>query len=223
MLHRRLTVTVQIRGRGPNQEYLKLPNKSGEEVVFGLYKEKDMNLVLPRAMSRLMDMKWLNPGDSIFIKVACNSGYDHPAVTDPAAIEAMVAFLRKKGAGKIYVGDQSGVGHVRRTKNGRTASTLEMMKKNGIHAAIKRSGAELHNFDDQGWEGYYEEKVDFKSYWAQGSVWLPNILKNVDHIINMPRLSAHVLAGYTLGVKSAIGYLRDDSRLELHQKAGSFF
>jgi len=37
------------------------------------------------------------------------------------------------------------------------------------------------------------------------------------------RLSAHALAGYTCGVKNAVGWLRDDSRRVLHQDAATFF
>ena len=51
---------------------------------------------------------------------------------------------------------------------------------------------------------------------------LPDILKQVDHIILLPRVSRHALAGSTLGLKAAVGWLRDDSRLELHRDARSF-
>ena len=50
---------------------------------------------------------------------------------------------------------------------------------------------------------------------------MPNILKEVDHIILMPRCSRHVLAGATLGMKAAVGYWRTDTRLEYHRDASS--
>jgi hypothetical protein len=39
----------------------------------------------------------------------------------------------------------------------------------------------------------------------------------------MPRIGAHALAGLTLGHKSAIGFLRDDSRHDLHNDASEFY
>jgi hypothetical protein len=39
----------------------------------------------------------------------------------------------------------------------------------------------------------------------------------------MPRIGAHVLAGNTLGQKMAIGWLRDDSRHDLHNDAEQFY
>ena len=51
---------------------------------------------------------------------------------------------------------------------------------------------------------------------------LPKILTEVDHVVLLPRVSRHVLAGSTDGLKAAVGWLRDDSRLELHRDAKTF-
>ena len=63
---------------------------------------------------------------------------------------------------------------------------------------------------------------DFDSKW-EGGIWLPKIIEKVDHIIYLPKLGAHGVAGYTCGIKNAVGWLRDDSRLQLHQKGQTFF
>ena len=62
---------------------------------------------------------------------------------------------------------------------------------------------------------------------ASGSNWkgglmMPKILREVDHIVLMPRCSRHVLAGSTLGLKAAVGYWRTDTRLEYHRDASTF-
>jgi hypothetical protein len=51
---------------------------------------------------------------------------------------------------------------------------------------------------------------------------MPRILKEVDHVVLMPRCSRHLLAGSTLGLKAAVGYWRTDSRLEYHHDAATF-
>jgi hypothetical protein len=51
---------------------------------------------------------------------------------------------------------------------------------------------------------------------------MPNILKEVEHIILMPRCARHVIAGSTLGLKAAVGYWRTDTRLEYHRDALTF-
>jgi hypothetical protein len=50
---------------------------------------------------------------------------------------------------------------------------------------------------------------------------MPNILQEVDHIVLMPRCSRHLLLGSSLGMKSAVGYWRTDSRLEYHKFAST--
>ena len=154
--------------------------------------------------------------------MACNSHNVHPSVTCPDAVPAAVDLLRAHGAGAIYVGDQTGVEHVRLTAAGRVSSTSECMAKNGLLGAVRRSGATLFNFDDQGWDGYFRPELSFTNHW-QEQLWLPRILEEVDHVVNLPRLSTHAVAGYTCAVKNAVGWLRDDSRGYLHQKGKTFF
>ena len=51
---------------------------------------------------------------------------------------------------------------------------------------------------------------------------IPTKLDDVDHIIYLPRISSHILAGKTLGFKLAVGFLRSDSRGDFH-KGGKYF
>lgn len=207
----------------PNPKFMAVPqNGKAGNVALDIIQQDAVPVWLETFLPRAIDMSFLAPGDSVFIKVACNSDNDHPAVTNPDAIPYLVSFLKNRGAGDIYVGDQSGVETVRLTPEGRVSSTRNLMKKNGLMDAIMGSGATLHCFDDQGWEGYYQELPDFQSSWNNG-IYLPQIINDVDHIIYLPRLGTHALAGYTCAVKNAVGWLRDDSRLELHQQAGTFF
>ncbi len=207
----------------PNSKYLAVPASSTEgEVVLGMHSHRDWRGACEQAVSAVSDLKWLSKGDSVFVKVACNSDQVHPAVTAPPAVEALVGLLKDRGAGTVYVGDQAGVEHVRLTATGRTGATRELMKTNGLLRAVKRSGATLWCFDDHGWDGYFLPKLDFANQW-EGAMWLPRILQKVDHVIYLVRLGTHALAGYTCGIKNAVGWLRDDSRLLYHQRGQTFF
>ena len=207
----------------PNRTFLALPrSKNDGHVVLGNYGSRDMRTICEQVIPQVTDLGWLAPGDSVFVKVSCNSDNLHPAVTSPEAVKALVSFLKDRGAGKIYVGDQAGVEHVRLTRTGRVSSTRETMGRNGLLEAIEASGATLHNFDDQGWDGYYRPEPDFDNHW-EGALWVPRILEEVDHVIYLPRLGAHAVAGYTCGIKIAVGWMRDDSRLKLHQRGMTFF
>ncbi len=164
------------------------------------------------------DFAWLSKGDSVFIKPALNSGKLYPATTSPAAVREMVALLKEKGAGRVVVGDMSGIEHVKLTPHGLTGSTRRLMEQSGMAKAAQEAGAELHFFEESGWNAFYEEYPASGSSWKRG-LMMPAVLKEMDHIVLMPRCSRHALAGNTLALKTAVGYWRTDTRLEYHKDA----
>ncbi|PJB42408.1 MAG: hypothetical protein CO108_11705 [Deltaproteobacteria bacterium CG_4_9_14_3_um_filter_63_12] len=210
----------------PNPSYLALPKGPTGSVHLARHATKDWRAACEQALDAVTDTSsWLSRGDTVFVKVACNSPSEHPAVTSPDAVRAIVAVLEDRGAGAVLVGDQAGVEHVRLTSEGRVSSTRETMAENGLLAAIEESGAEFHAFDDQGWNSSFAAQADFAGdHWEGGAtLFLPEVLNRVQHVINLPRLGTHSLAGYTCAVKNGVGWLRDDSRKVLHQKAATFF
>jgi uncharacterized protein (DUF362 family) len=167
------------------------------------------------------DFSWLSKGDSVFIKPALNSGNPYPATTCPVGIGAMVELLRKKGARRVIVGDMSGIEHVKLSPKGVTGSSRRLMESSGMARTIQAAGGEVHFFEEAGWDAFYEDAPAVDSHWKSG-LMMPNILKEVEHIILMPRCGRHVLTGSTLGLKAAVGYWRTDTRLEYHRDASTF-
>jgi uncharacterized protein (DUF362 family) len=189
-------------------------------VLLGLY-AGDARAALRRAARRL-DFSWLKRGDSVLIKVAANSGLPHPSTTSVGGVLGLVDELKARGAGRVIVADQSGVEHVRNSRQGRFGSTRESFAQSGL-ATVEQAGAELYFFDEQPFEtGYFSATLPAEHHWPRG-LFLPTILKEVDHVVYMPRIASHVLAGNTLGQKMAIGWLRDDSRHDLHNDAEQFY
>ena len=166
------------------------------------------------------DFSWLGKNDAVFIKPAINSGSSYPSTTSPIAIAAMVALLKEKGAGRVIVGDMSGIEHVKLSPTGLSGSTRKLMEAAGIAKAAAAAGGELHFFEEAGWNAFYEDTMTTGTHWKSG-LMMPDILKEVQHIILMPRCGRHVLAGCTLGLKVAVGYWRTDTRLEYHRDAAT--
>ncbi|MCX5882183.1 MAG: DUF362 domain-containing protein [Deltaproteobacteria bacterium] len=94
------------------------------------------------------------------------------------------------------------------------------MASSGIAKAVQASGAEMHCFEEGGWNAFYEDLPTAGSNWKHG-LMMPNILKEVQHIVLMPRCSRHILAGSSLGLTAAVGYWRHDTRLEYHRDAAT--
>jgi len=166
------------------------------------------------------NFSWLSRGDSVFIKPALNSGNPYPATTSSEGIRAVVEILKEKGAGKIIVGDMSGVEHVKLLPEKLKGSSRQLMHAAGMARAAMEGGAELYFPEEEGWESFFEDEPIDSTFWKK-TIMMPKILKNVDHLILMPRCGRHVLLGSSLGMKNAVGYWRTDSRLEYHKYAST--
>jgi uncharacterized protein (DUF362 family) len=186
--------------------------------------QKDMNIeeAVIQAVEAATNFNWLKMGQTVFIKPVLNSGLPYPATTNPLAISAIIKLLKQKGAGKVIVGDMSGIEHLRFFKDKTTGSTRDLMKNSGMMQAIEEAGGEPYFFEEGGWDSFYKEHTDAKGFWDNG-LMMPAILKNVDHILLMPRCSRHILAGASLGLKAVVGYWRTDTRLQYHYHAESFY
>jgi len=167
--------------------------------------EQVIKLAVRNAAEAATDFSWLSKGDAVFIKPVNNSGNPYPATTSPTAIATMVEILKEKGAGRVIVGDMSGVEYLRFSPISLSGSSRTLMASSGVAKAVQASGAEMHCFEEGGWNAFYEDFPAAGSNWKRG-LMMPNILKQVQHIILMPRCSRHILAGSSLGLKAAVGY-----------------
>lgn len=180
-----------------------------------------VELAVRSAAETATDFSWLSRGDPVFIKPVLNSGNPYPDTTSPLAVRAMIELLKDRGAGRVIVGDMSGVEHVRFSREGLSGSTRRLMEASGIAAAVLSAGGELDPFEERGWDGFYPEFPTAGANWL-GHLMMPDVLREVAHIVVMPRCGRHVLAGASLGLKAAVGYWRTDTRLEYHRDAATF-
>ena len=167
------------------------------------------------------DFAWLAPGDRVLVKVASNSGSRFPATSSPAALFALARLLYTRGAGRVWVGDQAGVHLVHHTRHQRKGSTRALMQQNGLWQAATAAGAVPLAFEEAGYDAYLAERVPGGGHWRD-QVWIAGAVASADHIVYLPRVSHHTLAFATLGLTLGVGWLREDSRLELHRDADSF-
>ena len=181
---------------------------------------QEMDKAIHEATLAVDTLDWLHPGDTVFIKPVLNSGKPYPSTTSPLAIASMVRLLREKGAGRVIVGDMSGVGHLDQRPEGCKGSSRELARSAGLLDIVLEAGAEWAFFEEAGWDSFYTEQPAPGSHW-RGGITLPNVLREVDHIVSMPRGSRHALLGNTLGLKSVVGYMRYDTRLEYHHAAST--
>lgn len=158
-------------------------------------------------------LSWLKPGDLVLLKPAINSPDPYPSTTHPFSISVITNILREHGA-RVIIGDQSGVEHVVHGPKGIIkGNTRKNFEASGMS---KDAHAAFMSFEEGGWEeGFHHVESEQTKSWQHG-FYITNWIQKADHIINLPRVSAHAQAGVTLGFKNLVGLLREDSRLEFH-------
>ncbi|MDO9325847.1 MAG: DUF362 domain-containing protein [Methanoregula sp.] len=159
------------------------------------------------------NLAWLEDGDVVLLKPALNSPDPYPSTTHPLAIRVVTDLLEERGA-HVVIGDQSGIEHVLHHPGGVIhGSTVENYAQSGMG---EKDDARFVSFEDGGWdEGFdHYQSLNTRS-WPDG-FFITRWIKKADHIISLPRVSTHSQAGATLGFKTMVGMLREDSRMAFH-------
>ena len=185
-------------------------------------KDEEPYALFKKTVEATTDFSWLSKGDRVLVKIAVNSGKAFPATTDPWSVHCMVKLLRAKGAGKILVGDQGGIGAVHWTKHTKEGSTRQLAKNAGLLKAMEDNSAEPCFFEEYGWDHYQPLSPSGQHHWND-PIMVTAVLDEVDHIVYLPRIASHILAGNTLGFKLAVGFLRGDSRGKFHKGGQHFY
>jgi len=124
--------------------------------------------VMRAVAEAVTDFSWLTKGDAVFLKPVLNSGNPYPATTSPTALAAMVEILKERGARRVIVGDMAGILHVKLSPDGVSGSSRRLMEASGMARAVLEAGAELHFFEEAGWDAFYEDTPAAGSHWKRG-------------------------------------------------------
>lgn len=159
------------------------------------------------------NLSWLSSGETVLLKPALNSSDPYPSTTHPLAVSITAGLISERGA-KVVIGDQSGIEHVLHNPNGVVrGSTRDNFTRSGMADC---SDVRFVGFEDGGWDtGFIHHRSAHTASWKNG-FWITAWATKADHIISLPRVSTHSMAGVTLGFKNMVGMLREDSRMEFH-------
>jgi hypothetical protein len=159
------------------------------------------------------NLSWLAEGETVLLKPALNSPDPYPSTTHPLAVSITAELLAGRGA-RVVIGDQSGIEHVLHHPGGVLhGRTIDNYARSGMG---EPGDSRFVSFEEGGWdEGFYRHSSANTGSWRNG-FFITTWAKKADHIILLPRVSAHTQAGATLGLKSMVGMLREDSRMEFH-------
>jgi uncharacterized protein (DUF362 family) len=165
------------------------------------------------ALMETAGFDFVRSGQRVYLKVNTNSGDEFPYSTSPEMIRWVTAKVRERG-GEVFVGDRSFFGD---------RNTVANFRNNGIAAVCEELGVDLHVFGDRATDTAANsvdwmdlpaevEGVGARSAYWTGTMRIPAMVAQADHIVAMPCVKTHFIATYTMSMKNMIGIINPQDR-----------
>ena len=124
--------------------------------------------------------------------------------THPALLAALIGECEKRGASRIYLGDNAG----------------QVMYGNSKAAFFESSG-----MGERFGKYYVNLGLDLEPHYLEcvdRTLYFPKLLKRVDVVINVPKFKTHGLTGISGAVKNTFGYLPGAQKAKMHFLAKTY-
>lgn len=167
------------------------------------YNQSEVDKAIAKVL-RLADIE-LPKRKRVLIKpniVVCNCKKPLATLTNPAIVRAVCKLLKKNNC-KIFIGESSFM------------ETDVAFKKSGIGKIAKQYGKQII-FEQDKLVKVRDSKAKFLKEFQ-----ISKILRDVDLVINIPKLKTHQLTKFTGAIKNLYGCIAGGMKQKLHRKAGN--
>lgn len=170
------------------------------------------------ALEETLGLGMITRGQTVYLKVNTNSGDAFPYSTSPEIIRWVVGLLRDLGA-EVFIGDRSFWGD---------SNTQRNFDANGITDIASELSVPLHVFGtteslasggraDRTAVEWMElptelDQIGARSQWWDGTMRIPVMVAQADHIINLACMKTHFIATFTMTMKNIIGVINPADR-----------
>jgi len=159
------------------------------------------------AVSKALDIIGfsIKPSSTVLIKpnVLRSVTPEKAVTTHPAVIDAVCTLLERYNC-KLIIGESCGV----------PERGVSFYERCGIAAVARAHGAKLISFSSEKLKEVFNDRAVFEK-----SMLLPEILFDVDLVINIPKLKTHTLMLYTGAVKNLFGCVPGGKKQAYHAAA----
>ena len=180
--------------------------------LVGIGQDADMPTAADRAASQMGGFDFVQSGQRVFLKVNSNSGDPYPYSTSPDMVRWVVGKVRERGA-EVFVGDRSFWGD---------RNTMAHLTRNGVKDVCDELGVDLVAFGDTAsGDATSVDWMDLPTtgdlVGARSAVWsgtmrIPAMVAQADHVIALPVVKTHFIATFTMGMKIMIGLINPMDR-----------
>ncbi len=192
---------------GTDEELATLANPaqhpSAGQPLVGIARHESVEESVRQAIALTSGLAFISPGDTVLLKPNVNSGDVFPYSTNPEVVAAVTKMAYEHGASRVIVADKS---------NPMYLPTIDSMDKAGIYQSAIDNQAEVMDLDVN---GYTLVKPKNAISWPDG-FRVPTLLKQVDHVINLPTCKDHLQANYTMSLKNWMGVIPEAERMYVH-------
>ncbi len=123
--------------------------------------------------------------------------------THPIVMEAIVETLKEKNAKEIYIGD---------TPGSTLSNITDLYRKTGMEEVSKKTGAKLINL-------YSAGAITISGNGLVESIPITKFIKEVDYVINVPKLKTHNFMLMTCAIKNLFGLVPGTNKAKMHSLA----
>lgn len=176
----------------------------------GSYDRTQLREAVEQALGLLPNLPDLR-GRTVLLKPNLLSAHDAPdrAVnTHPDFVRAVAEFFRTQGIARLIIGDSCG--------NLSPGSTRKAMAVTGLDKVISDLDAELLDADRAP-----SEEVAIPEGRILKSIRLPEVLREIDLLVTLPKMKTHGLTQITGAVKNQLGLLPGRGKKDVHIAAPS--
>jgi uncharacterized protein (DUF362 family) len=175
--------------------------------IVGAVRTESISESLRKLQELIGIFSFLKKGQRILIKANINTYHKYPGNTDSQFLAELIKELYRIGVSEVIVGDMSTFLFAKNTRKN--------MRKLGIEKETLANNAKIIAFNELTKACWITVKYNAAVHWPHG-FRIPKIVYEVDHIINLSIVKAHLLAGYTGALKNIIGIISVKDRLKLH-------
>jgi len=189
------------------------PSPPPEGTTVALARAESVRDAVERAVEMAGGLDFIRPGDTVLVKPNVNSPDPYPATTNPEIVEAVVRLVLQRDPKRVIVADRSGPN----VWGSGFGDTIAYMKAVGIYDAALEAGAEVASFDDGPWVSVSPPGA---ANWP-GGFSVPQAITDVHHIISLPVVKTHFIAGFTMSLKNWVGLLHPNDRMSPLHNSGT--
>lgn len=165
------------------------------------------------ALQETTGFDFVRSGQRVYLKINTNSGDAFPYSTSPDMIRWVTQKVRERG-GEVFVGDRSFFGDRNTGRN---------FQNNGIADVCQELGVELTVFGDPATDSaassvdWMDLPADIEGLGPRSAFWtgtmrIPAMVAQADHIVAMPCVKTHFISSYTMTMKNMIGIINPRDR-----------